>query len=86
MIKKRIIPNITIEIDHKNIDELMVLSEELYNNGIYGDMILKQMKKMNKLDYIQIKFHYETICKELRNETWIIFYLLCFWKKLIMIE
>jgi replication factor C small subunit len=84
--KKRVIPNITIDIEKKNIDELMVLSEELYNNGVYGDMVLKQMKKMNKLDYIQIKFHYETICKELRNETLIIFYLLCFWNKLIIIS
>jgi DNA polymerase III delta prime subunit len=83
--KKRVIPNISINIENKNVDELIIMSEELYNSGVYGDMILKQMKKMNKNEYIYIKFYYETICKELRNEPLIIFYLLCYWKKIINI-
>jgi hypothetical protein len=40
-------------------------------------MILKRIKRLDKERYIYIKFYYETICQELRNERWIIFYLLC---------
>lgn len=77
---KRIIPSINISNEGKTLDELMIQSEELYESGTYGDMVLKQMKKMNTERYIKIKFYYESICKELKNEKWIIFYLLCYWQ------
>ena len=77
---KRIIPTCSINTDNKSINELMKLSEDLYAAGIYGDMVLKQMKNMQKEKYINIKFYYESICKELKNEIWIIFYLLCYWQ------
>ena len=81
--KRRIIPTINIDIKNKSAIELVDYSDELYKNGVYGDMLLKQMKKMKKEEYIYIKFYYEGICKELRNEKWIIFYLLCYWKGII---
>ena len=77
------IPNIVVQYKNKNIVELIQYSEELYNNGVYGDMILKQIKKINKERYIYIKFYYETVCQEIRNEKWIIFYLLCFCNNII---
>ena len=81
---KRIIPSFNLSIEGKTLDELMIISEELYNTGIYGDMVLKQMKQMDTDRYIKIKFYYESICKELKNETWIIFYLLCYWQGIII--
>jgi DNA polymerase III delta prime subunit len=77
------IPNMILNSKHKNIMELIHYSDELYKNGIYGDMILKQIKKINKERYTYINFYYETICQEIRNEKWIIFYLLCFCNNII---
>ena len=80
---KRLVPVVNISVENKSVDELMIMAEELYSSGIYGDMVLKQMKCMDSSKYIKIKFYYESICCELRNETWILFYLLCYWKELI---
>ena len=82
---KRIIPSCSISVEGKSIEDLIKMSEQLYSTGIYGDMLLKQMKKMDKYKYIKIKFYYESICKELRNEVWILFYLLSYWKGYIEI-
>jgi replication factor C subunit 2/4 len=76
---KLVCPVIQIDIKDKNISDLVEYSDELYKNGVYGDMILKRIKRLDKERYIYIKFYYETICQELRNERWIIFYLLCFY-------
>ena len=75
-------PAINLEINN-SLNALIEYSDELYKNGIYGDMILKRIQRTNKERYIFIKFYYETICQELRNERWIIFYLLCFYKNII---
>ena len=80
---KRIIPSCSISIEGKTIDELMKMSEDLYSNGVYGDMVLKQIKSEGRDKYTKIKFYYETICTELKNETFIIFYLLCYWSGII---
>lgn len=72
-------PAINLNIKDKNISDLVDYSDELYKNGVYGDMILKRIQRDNKERYIFIKFYYEIICQELRNERWIIFYLLCFY-------
>jgi DNA polymerase III delta prime subunit len=76
-------PIIQLNIKDKTIIDLVDYSDELYKNGIYGDMILKQIQKIKKERYIYIKFYYEIICQELRNERWIIFYLLCFYKNIL---
>ena len=72
-----------INLNDKSFNDLVDYSDELYKNGVYGDMILKRIQKADKERYIFIKFYYESICQELRNERWIIFYLLCFYKNII---
>ena len=67
----------------KNEIELLEIAEKLYSEGIYGDLILNKMKNMPKEKYIKIKFYYESICKELKNETMIIYYLLCYYRNII---
>ena len=59
-----------------SIDEIITLSHGLYDKGIYGDLILSKYKDHSK--YIYLKFHYETICREIKNEKWIIFYILAY--------
>ena len=66
----------------KNEIELLEIAEKLYSDGIYGDLVLNKMKNMPKEKYIKIKFHYESICKELKNETMIIYYLLCYYRNI----
>ena len=62
--------------------ELLSLAEQFYKEGTYGDLILDKMKHMKKDKYIKIKFYYESICKELKNEVMIIYYLLCYYKNI----
>jgi len=70
-------PTIQLDIKDKGISYLVDYSDELYKNGVYGDMILKKIQKVDKERYVYVKFYYELVCQELRNERWIIFYLLC---------
>ena len=56
-------------------------AEKYYNEGIYGDILLE--KYIDNKDYIYFKFHYESICHELKNEKWILFYILAFFNGLI---
>jgi DNA polymerase III delta prime subunit len=72
-----------IDLNDKSLNDLVDYSDELYKNVVYSDMILKRIQKVDKERYIFIKFYYESICQELRNERWIIFYLLCFYKNII---
>ena len=62
--------------------ELLGLAEQFYKEGTYGDLLLDKMKHMKKDKYIKIKFYYESICKELKNEVMIIYYLLCYYKNI----
>jgi DNA polymerase III delta prime subunit len=66
----------------KNEIELLEIADKLYSDGIYGDLVLNKMKNMPKEKYIKIKFYYESICKELKNETMIIYYLLCYYRNI----
>jgi hypothetical protein len=67
----------------KNEIELLDIAEKLYSDGIYGDLVLNRMKNMPREKYIKIKFYYESICKELKNETMILYYLLCYYRNII---
>ena len=67
----------------KNEIELLDIATKLYSDGIYGDLVLDRMKNMPREKYIKIKFYYESICKELKNETMIIYYLLCYYRNII---
>jgi len=62
--------------------ELLSMAEQLYKEGQSGDLLLAKMKHMKKKDYIHLLFYYESICKELKNETMIIYYLLCYYKNI----
>jgi hypothetical protein len=73
----------SIQLSQKHLVDLVNYSDELYKNGVYGDMILKQIQKVDKERYVYIKFYYESVCQELRNERWIIFYLLCFYNNIL---
>jgi hypothetical protein len=72
---------ISINIKGNEI-ELLDMAEKLYSDGIYGDLVLNKMQGMQKDKYIKMKFYYESICKELKNETLIIYYLLCYYRNI----
>ena len=57
-------------------NECIDLADKLYNDGIYGDILLEKFTNDEK--YIYLKFHYDSICHELKNEKWILFYILAF--------
>ena len=57
-------------------NECIDLSDKLYNDGIYGDIVLE--KYIDHDQYTYLKFHYDSICHELKNEKWILFYILSF--------
>jgi hypothetical protein len=58
------------------INECIDLSDKLYNDGIYGDILLEKYSQDS--EFIYLKFHYYSICHELKNEKWILFYILSF--------
>ena len=66
------------------IIECIDTAQKYYDNGVYGDILLK--KYDNHADYTYLKFHYESICHELKNEKWILFYILAFFNGFIKIE
>jgi len=59
--------------------ECIDLSEKLYTDGIYGDILLE--KYSDDSEYTYIKFHYDAICHELKNEKWILFYVLNYFNR-----
>jgi hypothetical protein len=73
------IHQIDCEIDTHPISsyiDCIDIAEKYYKEGIYGDILLN--KYINHPDYTYLKFHYESICHELKNEKWILFYILAF--------
>jgi hypothetical protein len=60
-------------------DNLIELSTKLYNKGIYGDMLMEYYKDDSD-KYLKLRFNYEKICRELKNEIWIIYYILDYFK------
>jgi hypothetical protein len=75
-----VVHNIDYDISYNlyglTANECIDLSEKLYNDGMYGDILLEKYKNDDK--YIYLYFHYESICHELKNEKWILFYILSF--------
>ena len=63
-------------ISKLSIIECIDMAQKYYNDGIYGDILLDKYVDHSK--YIYFKFHYESICHELKNEIWILFYILAF--------
>lgn len=68
--------DVSYPLTNLTIQECVDLSQTLYGDGIYGDLLLEKFKDHS--DYIYLKFHYETICHELKNEQWILFYILSY--------
>jgi hypothetical protein len=60
------------------------MAQKYYDDGIYGDILLQKYENHN--DYTYLKFHYESICHELKNEKWIMFYILAFFNGYLKIE
>jgi hypothetical protein len=54
--------------------DLSKVAMKLYSQGIYGDLLLEYFKEHEK--YCLVKFKYESVCKELKNEVWILYYVL----------
>jgi len=59
--------------------ELIELSVKLYNKGVYGDMLMSYYKDESE-SYLNLRFNYEKICRELKNEVWIIYYILDYFR------
>jgi hypothetical protein len=72
--------DISYNLNGLTINECINLADKLYNDGIYGDIVLEKYKEHEK--YIYLKFHYESICHELKNEKWILFYILAFFNQI----
>jgi DNA polymerase III delta prime subunit len=71
-------------IDIKNnisIVECIELAQKYYDEGIYGDILLE--KYSHEPEFTYLKFHYDSICHELKNEKWILFYILAFFNGII---
>jgi DNA polymerase III delta prime subunit len=57
----------------------LTLAIKLYHKGVSGDMLLNYFKK--KDNFIEFSFYYEQKCNGLKNELWIIYYILDFFRK-----
>jgi hypothetical protein len=65
----------------KTIIDCIEVADKYYNEGVYGDILLEKYVDHN--NYVYLKFHYESICHELKNEKWILFYILAFFNGFI---
>lgn len=65
----------------KSIVHCIDMAQSYYDEGIYGDILLEKYKGYD--DYTYLKFHYDSICHELKNEKWILFYILAFFNGFI---
>jgi hypothetical protein len=54
--------------------DLTKVATKLYSQGVYGDLLMDYFKDHEK--YCLVKFKYDSVCKELKNETWILYYVL----------
>jgi len=70
-----------IDIKKYSLIECIDMAQKYYEQGIYGDILLD--KYSDHADFIYLKFHYESICHELKNEKWILFYILAFFNGFI---
>jgi hypothetical protein len=56
--------------------------DSLYNSGIYGDQFFKLIRnKVTPESYVELSMIYPKICKVLKNEKCILFYLIIFLRK-----
>jgi hypothetical protein len=70
--------------DMFHITDCIDTAHKYYDDGIYGDILLEKFTE--HVDYIYFRFHYESICRELKNEKWILFYILAFFNGFIKLN
>ena len=56
-------------------DDLFDIAEKLYMKGIYGDQLLEYYRNDSD-EFTEFEFEYDNMSKELKNETWIIYFIL----------
>jgi len=60
-------------------DDVIDIVDELYANGIYGEQVVVWLKhKIN--NYEDLQFHYKVLFKQLKNERFILLYLVCLFR------
>jgi DNA polymerase III delta prime subunit len=57
----------------------ILLATKLYNKGVSGDMLINYFK--NYENFLDFSFYYEYNCNGLKNELWILYYILDFFRK-----
>lgn len=66
--------NIKKIINSEN-ENLFELAEKLYIKGVYADQLIEYFRNDSD-DFIEFEFEYDSICHELKNETWIMYMIL----------
>jgi DNA polymerase III delta prime subunit len=61
-------------------EDLFEIAEKIYKKGIYGDQLLEYYRNDSN-EFIEFEFEYENMCRQLKNETWILFMILKHFKK-----
>jgi DNA polymerase III delta prime subunit len=57
----------------------IILATKLYNKGVSGDMLIHYFK--NDYRFIDFSFSYEEKCSGLKNELWILYYILNYFRE-----
>jgi DNA polymerase III delta prime subunit len=61
-------------------EDLFEIAEKIYKKGIYGDQLL-EFYRNDSIPFIEFEFEYENMCRQLKNETWILYMILKQFKK-----
>jgi DNA polymerase III delta prime subunit len=61
-------------------EDLFEIAEKIYKKGIYGDQLLEYYRNDSN-EFIEFEFEYEHMCRQLKNETWILYMILKHFKK-----
>ena len=79
-------PVVKINIPYNQIKHVMTKDiraidavEELYGKGIYGEQLVVWLKH-KVTHYDALRFQYKTLCKQLKNERFILLYLVCLFR------
>lgn len=79
IIKQRYIPYNTIKSIMNKSNTIEESIEDCLCSGIYGDQIIYWMKKKVS-NYETLKYNYDKLKKEIKDEKWILFYLISFFR------
>jgi DNA polymerase III delta prime subunit len=79
IIKQSYIPYNTIKSIMYKSNTIEESIDDCLCSGIYGDQIIYWMKK-KKSNYETLKYNYDKLKKEIKDEKWILFYLISFFR------